>query len=125
VSRARPPHRTIAAGRARRGVSIIEVLIACVLLTVGVLGIVGASMGISRQTGSSRGQVIAAGMAQARLDSLASLPCTALTGGSRTRQGITETWTVSGSGATREVSLRLLVPRQTRVITYTTLVPCV
>ncbi len=111
--------------RARRGVSLIEVLIACVLLTVAVMGIVGAATGISKQSGSSRRQIQAAGMAQKRLDSLRSLPCGSMTSGTVTRQGITQTWTVSGSGNTRSIVLQMTLPRLTNPVTYRTLVPCV
>jgi Tfp pilus assembly protein PilV len=111
--------------RPRAGVSIIEVLIACVLLTVAVLGIVGAATSISKQTGNSRRQIQAAGMAQQRLDSLRSLPCSGMASGSATRQGIAQTWTVSGSGNTRTIVLQMTLPRLTNPLTYRTLVPCV
>ncbi len=111
--------------RERKGVSLIEVLIACVLLTVAVLGLVGAATGISKQTGNSRRQILAAGMAQARLDSLRSLPCSSLASGTSSKQGIAQTWTVSGSGNTRSIVLQLTVPRLTNAITYRALVPCV
>lgn len=111
--------------RRRRGISLVEVLIACVLLTVAVLGLVSVATGVSRQTGNSRRQVIAASMAQARLDSLRSLSCASMSSGARTRQGITEEWTVSGSGATRDIVLRLTLPRLSNQIVYRALVPCV
>ncbi|MBY0488449.1 MAG: hypothetical protein K2R93_01295 [Gemmatimonadaceae bacterium] len=111
--------------RPRAGVSIIEVLIACVLLTVAVMGIVGAATSISKQTGNSRRQIQAAGMAQQRLDSLRSLPCSGIVAGSSTRQGISQTWTVSGTGSTRTIVLTMRLPRMTNAQTYRALVPCV
>ena len=111
--------------RARRGVSLIEVLIACVLLTVAVMGLVGAATGISKQTGNSRRQIQAAGMAQRRLDSLRSLPCGSMTSGTATKQGITQTWTISGSGNTRNIVLQMSLPRLTKPLTFRALVPCV
>lgn len=112
-------------GRAHRGVSLIEVLIACVLLTVAVLGLVSVATGVNKQTGNSRRQIVAAGMAQARLDSLRSLPCGSMVGGSATRQGITQTWTVTGTGTTRTIVLSLTLPRMTNPLVYRALVPCV
>ena len=123
--RPRAPQGVRAVSRERKGVSLIEVLIACVLLTVAVLGLVGAATGISKQTGNSRRQILAAGMAQARLDSLRSLPCSSLASGTSSKQGIAQTWTVSGSGNTRSIVLQLTVPRLTNAITYRALVPCV
>ncbi len=109
----------------RRGVSLIEVLIACVLLTVAVLGLVSVGTGISKQTGNSRRQIMSAGMDQARLDSLRSLPCGSMSSGSVTKQGITQTWTVSGTGNTRDIVLRMTLPRMTNPVIYRALVPCV
>jgi Tfp pilus assembly protein PilV len=111
--------------RSRAGVSLIEVLIACVLLTVAVLGLVSVATGVSKQTGNSRRQIMAAGMAQARLDSLRSLPCGNMSSGSATTQGIAQQWTVSGSGNTRSLVLQMTLPRMTNPIVYRALVPCV
>lgn len=114
--------------RARRGTSLVEVLIAAVMLTVAVMGLLGASSSVSQQMGAGRRQMVAASIAQRRLDSLQSLPCTTLStagSGSGTSNGIREQWTVSGSGATRTIQLSLTVPRVNRTYVYSTIVPCV
>ena len=51
--------------RARRGVTIIELLVALTLLTVGLLSIVGISGSISRSLGESRGESLASMLARA------------------------------------------------------------
>ena len=114
--------------RSRRGTSLVEVLIAAVMLMVAVMGLLGASSNISQQMGAGRRQIVAASIAQRRLDSLQSLPCTVLSTAGRgtgTSQGIREEWTVSGSGATRTIQLSLTVPRVNRAYRYHTIVPCV
>jgi Tfp pilus assembly protein PilV len=106
----------------------VEILIAAVMLTVGVMGLLGASSNVSKQVGAGRRQMVAASIAQRRLDSLQSLPCAVLTAagsGSGTSNGIREQWTVSGTGATRVLSLELRVPRVSIPYRYTTIVPCV
>jgi Tfp pilus assembly protein PilV len=106
----------------------VEVLIAAVMLMVAVMGLLGASSNISQQMGAGRRQIVAASIAQRRLDSLQSLPCTVLSTAGRgtgTSQGIREEWTVSGSGATRTIQLSLTVPRVNRAYRYHTIVPCV
>lgn len=116
------------ARRARRGTSLVEILIAAVMLTVAVMGLLGASSSISQQMGAGRRQMVAASIAQRRLDSLQSLPCTVLTAagsGGGTTNGIRESWTVTGSGATRTIALELSVPRVNRAYRYSTIVPCV
>lgn len=114
--------------RPRRGVSLVEILIASLMMTVAVMGLLGASNNVSQQMGAGRRQMMAASVAQRRLDSLQSLSCAALTAagtGSGTSHGIRELWSVSGSGATRTVTLDLTVPRVGRAYRYTTIVPCV
>lgn len=114
--------------RPRRGTSLVEILIAAVMLTVAVLGLLGASSSVTQQMGAGRRQMVAASIAQRRLDSLQSLPCTVLSAagsGSGTSNGIQEQWTVTGSGATRTIVLSLTVPRVNRAYQYSTVVPCV
>jgi len=114
--------------RPRRGTSLVEILIAAVMLTVAVLGLLGASSSVTEQMGAGRRQMVAASIAQRRLDSLQSLPCTVLSAagsGTGTTNGIAEQWTVSGSGATRTIVLSLTVPRVNRAYQYSTVVPCV
>ena len=95
--------------RPRRGTSLVEILIAAVMLMVAVMGLLGASSSISQQMGAGRRQLIAASIAQRRLDS----------------NGIRESWTVTGSGATRTIELSLTGPRVNRAYRYSTIVPCV
>ena len=114
--------------RPRHGTSLVEILIAAVMLMVAVMGLLGASSNISRQMGAGRRQMVAASIAQRRLDSLQSLPCSALSAagsGTGTSHGIRERWTVTGSGATRSIELFLTVPRVARAYRYSTVVPCV
>ncbi|WP_145978968.1 type IV pilus modification PilV family protein [Gemmatimonas phototrophica] len=121
------PQARRAIARPRNGTSLVEVLIAAVMMTVAVLGLLGSSTSISQQMGAGRRQMMAASIAQRRLDSLLSVPCSALSAtptGSGVSSGIQESWTVSGSGATRRVTLSLVLPRLKTPYTYTTLVPC-
>ena len=115
-------------GRARRGASLIEILLACTLMTVAIVGLLGTSRKISEMMGTSRRQLIAASVAQARLDSLQSLSCTSLTAlgaGSRTTRGIIEAWTITEGTNSRFIALTLTIPRMAQKLTYTTIVPCV
>jgi len=114
--------------RARTGTSLAEVLIACTMLTIAVVGLLGTSSKIAEQMGGSRQQMIAASVAQARLDSLQSLSCTTLGSiatGTRTTRGIGESWTITSGTNTKQIVLTLTIPRMTNSVTYTTLVPCI
>lgn len=120
------PNDTTPAARERKGTSLIEVLIACTMVTVAIMGLLGSSTSISQQMGSGRRQMVAASIAQRRLDSLQSVPCSLLaaSSGTATTGEIREEWRVSGTGATRLVELSLRLPRLSRPYVYTTLVPC-
>lgn len=114
--------------RARRGASLIEVMIACTMMTVAIVGLLGTSKKVADAMGSSRQQMIAASVAQARLDSLQSLSCTALAGlatGTRTTRGIGESWTITAGTNTRIIQLTLTIPRMSNGVVYKTIVPCI
>jgi Tfp pilus assembly protein PilV len=73
-----PVRRRRATG-ARQGVTVVEVLVAMMILTFGLLGMAGFSMSLSKQFKSSSKQETAALMVQSRLDS-ASIGCLAFLG---------------------------------------------
>ncbi len=114
--------------RVRRGTSLIEVLIASVLLTTAIGALLGTSKKVSEQMGTSRKQMVASSVAQARLDSLQSISCTALAAtspGNRTTRGIQEGWTVTSGTNSKVITLTLTIPGLSSDIIYTTIVPCV
>ncbi|WP_411281201.1 hypothetical protein [Gemmatimonas sp.] len=126
-TRSRTRSRTRA--RTRRGATLIELLIASVMLVVAIGGLLNTSAEIAEQMGGSRNQLIAAGVAQARLDSLASISCNALGAGSLASgtgvtRGIRESWTVTRTTYARQISLTLTLPRRSQTFRYSTLVPC-
>jgi prepilin-type N-terminal cleavage/methylation domain-containing protein len=101
-----------------RGFTLIEVLVAIVLLTVGVMALVGSSAMVSRMIGRGRGSTVAVQVATARLERLrrvafATSPrCTSpqFASDSTTTSGISERWIVDpavGSGLSRRVSVIL------------------
>ena len=98
--------------RNAQGFTIIEVLVAVLVLTVGVTALVGSAGMVTRMIGRGKRTTEATQRAERRLEILrqtalsATPQCTGLTGGTATSAGITETWTV-----TTPVS-----PAQTRVL---------
>ena len=54
----------------RRAFTLVEVMVAVILLTVGVLALVGSSAMVSRMIGKGRGATVAAQVATARLEQL-------------------------------------------------------
>lgn len=84
------------AGRrnAREGFTIIELIVAIVILVVGVLGLAGTAGMVSRMVGGAAQQTIAANVAASRFETLRSVPCAQILGGTATTRGISEKWTV-------------------------------
>jgi Tfp pilus assembly protein PilV len=111
--------------RRRTGASLVEILIACVMLTIVIMGLLGSSKKVSESMFASRQQLIAASVAQARLDSLSSLGCASIASGTGTTRGIAESWTVTSTTTTRVVSLTLTIPKMSRTLNYKTVIPCV
>jgi type IV pilus assembly protein PilV len=96
----------------RGGFTIVEVLIAIVMLSVGVLALASSSGSITRMMHFGRMKTDATAIAQSVLDSLryraqASTPkCTNVVAGSQAtapKLGFTTSWTVTTSGDTRSV----------------------
>ena len=78
----------------RRGFSLVELLVALVLLASGALVVAGTSTLVARAVGEGARRTTAARLARSTLDSLAALPCAALVAGSDTARGVLVAWTV-------------------------------
>ncbi len=95
--------------RSRSGYTLIELLVALVLLDCGLLAIVGSGAVIARaaRTATRRAEVIA--LAQSRLEQIAAAPCSGVTSGSRQTADSRERWTVAPDtiGQTREMDVTI------------------
>ena len=116
--------------RARRGVTLIELLVAITILAVGLLAIVGVSGSVSRSLGESRSDNLAAVYAQSRFEKLAGTACTSLTLNSWTSvtsRNVTEKYrVVDGGNNTRLVtdSVAWKTRKGTRRQAFSSLLPC-
>lgn len=107
--------------RRQDGFTLIEVLIAIGILSVGILALLQTAASITVMLRDGRLRTMASAIAASRIDNLrlaaaSTTPtCTALTGGSATSQSGTETWTVAGTGRSRTVTATVTItngPRQ-------------
>jgi len=96
----------------RSGLTLIEILLAIVVLGVGIAALVGTSGMTSRMLGAAKVETRAAQAASSRIESLrlaagSTTPrCTSpafASGGPVLSGGMTESWTVSGAGRVRRV----------------------
>ncbi len=99
--------------RCRGGFTIVEVLIAIIILAVGLLGLLGATTSVVRVLTESDREVSAAFYANERLERLEALGCDQVMNGSEVKQGMYNlSWTVDGS-ATSSVRHILLTSTYT------------
>jgi prepilin-type N-terminal cleavage/methylation domain-containing protein len=80
------------------GFTIVEVLVAIVIMAVGVLGLAGTATSVSRLIGGGAQQTIAANVAMSRFEQLRSVACASIASGTATTRGMTEHWHVQSSG---------------------------
>src|SRR5438105_3819995 len=116
--------------RARRGVTLVELIVALTILSVGLLGIVGVSGGIARSLGEARSDGLAAITAQARFEQLAGTQCSTLTLNTVTEvttRNVTERYRITDAGNnTRSIidSVSWTTRRGTRRQAFSSLLPC-
>jgi len=119
------------------GFTILEVLVAVVVLGIGIIALVGTSGFVTRQIGKSRIMTIANEVATRRLEQLklaaapagAAAACTSAnfaSGGPVTSRGVTETWNVTNAGTLRTATVTVTYPRTngTGTITLQTSIGC-
>lgn len=117
--------------RPRRGMTLVELIIAMSLLTIGLLGIVGVSAGIGRSLGESRSDNLAAVRAQSRFEAVAGMQCNSLAivgqGGTESSRNITEVWKISDGGNNTLLvtdTVTWITRKGTRKQAFKTLLPC-
>jgi prepilin-type N-terminal cleavage/methylation domain-containing protein len=104
-------------GRDQRGFTLIEIMIAVVVLAVGVIALVGSSAVVTRMIGQGKistqaVQAVSQRMEQLRATAFSTTPnCTGLAAGSATSaNGIVTTWTVATNGELRTIRIRVDYP---------------
>ena len=87
--------------RSRRGVSIVEMIVAIVVLAIGILGLASTAAMVARQMTGGSLRTVTATVAQARFERLNAVSCAALTAaptGTATGRGVTERWVAVAAG---------------------------
>jgi Tfp pilus assembly protein PilV len=84
--------------RLRPAFTLVELLVACLVLGTGVLALASTSVAVARLTGDSARAGAAAERGQARMEAMRASACAAASG-SALVGGISEWWTSAPSGA--------------------------
>ena len=77
----------------RSGFTLVEMMVAVVILAVGLLALVSTSGYVARQVGGGAQQGIAASVIQSRVETLRSIPCDSIKTGNAVTRRVTERWT--------------------------------
>ncbi len=115
-----------------RGFTIIEVLIAVLVLTIGLLGLVSSGALVTRMIGEGNRLTETSTVANRRFEQFranwSATGCASASNGSTTAQGFTLSWTVTSiaAGKARQVQLTVTGPTAhgTRTDTFYRTIPC-
>jgi prepilin-type N-terminal cleavage/methylation domain-containing protein len=122
----------------RSGFTVMELIVAIVILSIGLLGLAATSGTVMRLIGGGTHQTVAANVALARFEQLRALSCGRVTSGSAVNRNVQEAWSVTPIGpvaSPRAMDIRLTITYQTsmrrtggspsRTQTYRSQVTCI
>jgi len=98
--------RIRAMSKSRHAFTLIEVIVAILLFSVGALGMAAASAAITRQMTLSLLRSRAASIARDRDETAHAAGCAGISSGSETKQGVVSRWTVT-HGLTASIDLEV------------------
>lgn len=110
------------APRQRRGVTMVELMVALAIVSIGVFGLAGGATLVTRLMGGGTIQQRASTIANAHIEQLRSLSCGSITNGSDTVRNVISTWTktdITVSSSRRGMSINLTVQYPTTTGTHT------
>ncbi|MEK6610292.1 MAG: prepilin-type N-terminal cleavage/methylation domain-containing protein [Gemmatimonadota bacterium] len=87
-----------------KGFSLVELMVAMIILTVGVLGLAASARYVTSMTGQGGRFGGSAAVASTRFEQLRATSCATLAAGSATTGKYSESWTVTASGLLRTVT---------------------
>ena len=113
--------------RDRRGMTLIEVIIAIIVMSIGIMGLAGTAGYVAQQMGGGNAQTIAAALATKVSDSLSARRCSALVSGNQTKRGVSISWSVADSSRTKWVTSQVQYkPKRgpVKMVNYVTVIQC-
>ena len=121
--------------RKTSGFTLIEVIVAIVILSIGLLALASATANVSKMVGYGKWTTAASQVATRRLETIRQIAnstnptCTSgamVSGGPMADGRMTESWNISGTGGMRRVLITVTYPRAHRMVTDTvaTLLKC-
>lgn len=117
------------------GFTLVEVMVAVVILSIGLLALAGATANVSKMIGYGKWATAASQVATRRMETIRQIAnstsptCASsalVSGGPVTSGSITEAWRIVGTGGVRTVVVQVAYPQGTRTVadTVATLIRC-
>lgn len=112
--------------RTRAGFTLVELMVAMMMFTVGLLALASTSAVVVSQMGDSGRMSVAASAAQTRIERLRSGGCATAQTGSNAARGVSESWTVTPMtrSARIDVTITYNTRRGLRSQTYRSMMRC-
>jgi prepilin-type N-terminal cleavage/methylation domain-containing protein len=112
--------------KSRRGMTVVEVMVAVMILSVGLLGLASTAAVVTRLMAGGAQQTIAANVAQSRFEALQGRQCSAITSDSALTRGMREVWSVVPLTRADDVTVtvRFNTRRGMRLRSYRSMIPC-
>jgi prepilin-type N-terminal cleavage/methylation domain-containing protein len=110
-----------------RGLTLVELIVAVMVFSVGILGLASTAGVLVRQMGDGARQTIAAQAAASRFERLRSIPCTTIASGQATgRSGVSESWVKTASPRSVIVTdtVKYDSPGKKHAYVYRSVIPC-
>ena len=112
----------------QRGFTIVEILVAMLVLAVGIVGLTTTAALVTRMIGQGERYSQASTMAAEQFEILRSQRCASMASGTATRGAFTLRWTVQDAAGGRARAVHVVVisprPRGARADTFATTVAC-
>ena len=110
----------------QRGYTIVELLVAVMIFSVGLLAMAGSASVIMSTLTSTQSRTIAASVAESRFERVRATPCVNRAAGSALSRGISEAWTLDRLARADDVTVNVtfLSNRRQRTETFRSFLPC-
>ena len=113
--------------QSQRGFTIVEMLIAIMVFSVGLLALAGSASVIMANLTGTQSRAIATAVAESRFETIGATPCATRGSGSATTRGISEAWSLTRLARADDVTVSVTyLGRNHRASTeqFQTFLPC-
>lgn len=112
--------------KSRAGFTLVEVVVAILLLSVGGLALAGSAAVMARRMAETARSEAAVSVGRSRAEISFATPCGALAGGNERVLGVRSDWSVSASAGSTDISQRITYPtrRGDHFDDFLTAAPC-